>query len=197
MKLLSIDIESTGLSQNDLIIEFAMIPFDTDKRQIESSLQQHFLIQCPSFDKLKSNLDPWVIEHNEKLIKKAHEEGIPLGEFKKRLEDCLNDKKLRDYFSLKKNEGMIIFGKSLNAIDLPFLIRDLGWNFMRKYFHYHVVDLTSVVYSLVDLRCLPVEVLSGSALAKHYGIGEVAHTALEDAYNMALIYTKILKQFRK
>ena len=136
-----------------------------------------------------------MIEHNEDLIRRASKNGLPLKEFKSKLGDNLSDKKLRDYFELSDNETIVIFGKSLNAIDLPFLARDLGWDFMRKYFHHRVVDLTSVVHALVDLTHLPPNTLSGSELSKHYKMGEVAHTALEDARNMATIYMKILDEF--
>ena len=195
LKYLSIDIEATGLAKDDLIIEFAMVPFDTLERKIESSLERHFFIQCPPFEKLKSKLDPWVIEHNEDLIKRACKEGLPLEEFKKKLEENLTDKKMKNFFQLKDKESIVIFGKSLNAIDLPFLTRDLGWDFMRKHFHHHVLDLTSVVYALVNLGYLPPATLAGSELAKYYKMGDIAHTALEDARNMATVYMKILDQF--
>ncbi|MEK6626375.1 MAG: hypothetical protein AABY86_15505, partial [Bdellovibrionota bacterium] len=89
-------------------------------------------------------------------------------------------------------QKIVLFGKSMNALDLPLLNRDLGWEFMRKYFHHQVLDLSSVVRAFVDKRLLPPETVSGSALMKHLKMGEVAHTALEDAVNAAKIYLQLL-----
>ena len=60
MKYLSIDLEATGLGENCQIIEFAMIPFDTQFRRLEEPLARSVYIHCPSFEDLKPTLDPWV-----------------------------------------------------------------------------------------------------------------------------------------
>jgi len=192
MKYLSFDIEATGLAEDDLIIEFALIPFDTEAGKLEESLSWHTYVSCPSFEELKPRLDQWVIDHNKELIDKAHTDGINLSEFKNEFEAWLTSDKVKEYFKDQPIQKIILFGKSLNAIDLPFLNRDLGWNFMREYFHHQVLDLSSTVISLVDMGKLPKECLSGSGLMKHVGMGDVAHTALEDAVNTAKIYLKLL-----
>ncbi|MDD0852691.1 exonuclease domain-containing protein [Halobacteriovorax sp. GB3] len=192
MRYLSFDIEATGLGEKDYIIEFAMIPFDAKQRVLEEGLSKHFYIKCPSFDSMKKDLDPWVIEHNEELIKKAHKDGIEIERFKRELEIYVTNPTIKEYFQGQK---ITLFGKSMNAIDLPFMNRDLGWEFMRKHFNHRVHDLTSVTYSLIDLKCLPAKCESGSELMKHFNMGHVAHTALEDARNTALMYFKMLKQF--
>ncbi len=189
MRYLSFDIEATGLEEHDLIIEFAMVPFDVKSRTIESKLQKHFYIKCPSFADLKPQLNPWVIENNKELIQKASSEGITIELFKQELIDYFESDEIKDYFN---NQKVILFGKSMNAIDLPFLNRDLGWDFMRTYFSHRVNDLTSYSYNLIDMRQLPVDAESGGWLMDHLGMGEVAHTALEDAVNTAKMYFLLL-----
>ncbi len=192
MKYLSIDLEATGLGENCQIIEFAMIPFDTQFRRLEEPLARSVYIHCPSFEDLKPTLDPWVREHNEKIIRKAHSEGLMLSEFKEWLKKYLESPEVRNYFQTQK---IVLFGKSMNAIDLPFMNRDLGWEFMRRYFHHRILDLSSVGYGMVDMGQLPQGMDSGTNLMNHLGMGDVAHTALEDAKNTAIMYLKLLDKF--
>lgn len=192
MKYLSIDLEATGLHENCQIIEFAMIPFDTQFKRLEEPLARSTYIHCPSFEDLKPTLDPWVREHNEKIIRKAHSEGLMLTEFKVWLQTYLESKEVKEYFQTQK---IVLFGKSMNAIDLPFMNRDLGWDFMRKYFHHRILDLSSIGYGMVDLGNLPMGMDSGSNLMNHLGMGDVAHTALEDAKNTAIMYLKLLDKY--
>jgi len=193
MKYLSFDIEATGLKEDCVIIEFGMIPFDTKTAVLEDNLKYHTFVKCQSFEELKPSLDIWVVEHNEELIKKAHQTGISMEKLKSDLVAYLNKKEVKEYFGPEK---VILFGKSMNAIDLPFLNRDLGWDFMRQHFSHRVFDLTSVTYNLIDMGHLPVECESGSCLSEYLGIGEVAHTALEDAQNMAKMYLELIKRFK-
>lgn len=197
MRYLSIDIEATGLKENDYIIEFGMIPFCTESKKVEESLARNYYIKCPAFENLKPNLDQWVIEHNEKLIQKAHQFGMQLDKFKDELETYLIDKDVKNYFKNERKEKIILFGKSMSAIDLPFLNRDLSWEFMRKYFHHRNLDLSSIANALIDLNYIPPECSSGSQLMKFLGMGDVKHTALEDAKNTALMYLKLLEMFEK
>ena len=194
MKYLSFDIEATGLEEHDLVIEFGMVPFDAQTGEIHHELEKHFYIQCPSFEELKPNLNEWVIEHNETLIKKAHSEGLSISAFKEELIKYLESDPVKEYF---ENEKITLFGKSMSAIDLPFLSRDLGWEFMRKYFQHRQLDLSSVAYNMIDLGFIPTECTSGSYLMEYLGMGEVCHTALEDAVNTAKMYLKLLDQHSK
>lgn len=192
MKYLSIDLEATGLGENCQIIEFAMIPFDTQLKRLEDSLARSVYIHCPSFEDLRDSLDPWVREHNEKIIRKAHSDGLLMSEFREFLKKYLESPEVRTYFG---NQKIVLFGKSMTAIDLPFLNRDLGWDFMRKYFHHRNLDLSGIGYSLIDLGLLPMGMDSGSNLMNYLNMGEVAHTALEDAKNTAIMYLKLLDKF--
>lgn len=194
MKYLSIDIEATGLAENCHMIEFAMIPFDTQFKRLENSLARSKYIHCPSFEDLRDDLDPWVKEHNETIIRKAHKEGLTHNEFKTFLKNYLESPEVKNYFN---NEKIVLFGKSMTAIDLPFLTRDLGWDFMRKYFHHRNLDLSCIGYSFIDLGFLPEGMDSGKNLMSHFNMGEVAHTALEDAKNTAIMYLKLLESFEK
>lgn len=197
MRYLSIDIEATGLNENDFIIEFAMVPFCTENKTVEEALAREFTIHCPSFEELLPRLDPWVIEHNEALIRRSNKDGIPMENFKKELEAYLLSDVVKNYFKNDKNEKIILFGKSMSAIDLPFMNRDLGWNFMRKHFHHRNLDLSSTANTLIDLKFIPKECSSGSFLMNFLGMGEVKHTALEDARNTALMYIKLLNLYGK
>ena len=169
-----------------------MIPFHTKLKRLEEPLARSVYIHCPSFEDLRDSLDPWVREHNEKIIRKAHAEGMMMSEFKEYLRKYLESPEVRQYFGSQK---IVLFGKSMTAIDLPFMNRDLGWDFMRKYFHHRNLDLSGFGYSLIDLGLLPMGMDSGSNLMNYLNMGDVAHTALEDAKNIAIMYLKLLDKF--
>lgn len=195
MKYLSIDIESTGLEADSLIIEFGAAPFDTTKNDVTTTPFFHRYLSCPSFESLSPKLSSWVRENNEKLIRKAHSQGISIEQFKAELTQYLTSPEVREYFG---NEKIVLFGKSLSAIDLPFLTRDLGFAFMRDQFSHRNLDLTSVAYSMTDAELIPAKAGTGSSsLMKYFGMGEVPHTALEDARNTAIMYCKLLSEVKK
>jgi DNA polymerase-3 subunit epsilon len=194
MRYLSFDIEATGLAPECKIIEFAAIPFDTETGTLEHKLAFSTYVQCESFEQLEPSLDPWVIKHNKTLIETAHAKGLPLPEFKQKLSEYLEQDELQHYFEQK---SIVLFGKSMNAIDLPFLTRDLGDDFMRQYFCHRVLDFSSVCYQLMDMGLLPDGSESGSQLASFLKTQEVAHTALEDAVHMAEMYLQILKAHKE
>ncbi len=197
MRYLSFDLEATGLGEKDLIIEFAMVPFDSANDTIPLTMAKHFYVKCPSFESIKHKLDPWVIEHNRTLIEKAHSDGITLEEFKAEIRNYTRLPEVSEYFKDSPKGKIVLFGKSMNAIDLPFMNRDLGWDFMREHFHHQVLDLSSVAFALIDLGILPRECATGSGMMKYLGMGDVAHTALEDAVNTARMYLEILKKQKK
>jgi len=193
MKYLSFDIEATGLEVDAHIIEFAMIPFDTETRSFEERLSRQFYIKCPSYESLEDKLNPWVKENNKDLIIKAHETGIEMSEFKKNLEEYLNSSEIKSYFNDQK---VVLFGKSISAIDLPFLNRDLGWEWMNDHFHHRNLDLSCFTMGLIDMGLLEKGMDSGAKLMEFCGLGDVAHTALEDAVNTAKMYFMLLDRFK-
>ena len=189
MRYLSFDIEATGLEQHDLIIEFACIPIDIETKQIRNDLSFHTYIHCPSFSELEEKLSPWVRENNKDLIEKANKEGLQLDQFKQKLTQYLTSGNIKAFFN---NEKIQLLGKSINAIDLPFMNRDLGWEWMREIFSHRALDVTSATYTIIDQKKLPEECISGSKLMEYFEMGDVAHTALEDAINTAKLYLKMI-----
>jgi len=77
----------------------------------------------PYIRRTQAESEPWVIENNETLINKANTEGVSQEEFKSILETYLESEEVKKYFG---NERIVLFGKSISAIDLPFMNRDLG-----------------------------------------------------------------------
>ena len=102
-----------------------MVPVCSDTKTVHKELGYHSYIKCPSFKELKPGLDEWVIENNESLINKAHSQGTSISNFKSELIKYLELSEVKTYFNLPEQK-ITILGKSLNAIDLPFLNRDLG-----------------------------------------------------------------------
>jgi DNA polymerase-3 subunit epsilon len=194
MKYLSFDIEATGLEEDAFIIEFAMIPFDTETKEINQNLAKHFYVKCPSYESLEPNLNEWVKVNNKELITKAHSEGISLELFKEELENYLKSSDVKEYFD---NNRIMLFGKSISAIDLPFLNRDLGWEWMNKQFHHRNLDLSCFTLGLIDMGLLSPGMDSGAKLMEFLKMGDVSHTALEDADNTAKMYLKLLEMFPK
>ena len=189
-KYLSIDLEATGLEENDLIIEFAAVPVCSDTKRVDHQNSFHTFVECPSFEDLLPNLNPWVAENNKTLIMKSHEEGISLENFKNQFFDYLKSSDLNEYKN--KDRKFVLLGKSLNAIDLPFLNRDLGWQNMRDYFSHQVLDVSGIVRGLIDAKKIPSDCIKGSELALYLEMGEVMHTALEDAVQTAEMYFRLI-----
>ena len=189
MRYLSFDIEATGLGERDFLIEFAALPFDASTGVLEESLAWQTYVHCPSFEELRPGLNSWVVENNRKLIEKAHGEGLSPADFKRELTRYLKSPPVAQYFG---GEKPILFGKSVASIDIPFLKRDLGWDWFEQHFSHRQLDLSAVSYCLIDGGTLPESCSTGSGLMKHLGLGEVAHTALEDARNAAVMYLKLI-----
>lgn len=193
MKYLSFDLEATGLEEDAIIIEFAMVPFCTESMTLENDLARHYTLKCPSFEELAPKLNPWVKENNKTLIDKSFNEGISISDFKDKLEEYITSKEVKNYFS---NQKVMLFGKSISAIDLPFMNRDLGWDWMNKHFHHRNLDLSCFTLGLIDMGLLEKGMDSGAKLMNFLEMGDVSHTALEDAQNTAIMYLKLLKKFQ-
>jgi hypothetical protein len=188
-KYLSIDTEATGLEEDCYLIQFAFVPVDIKSKEVRTDLGREVLIQCPSFEELQPKLNPWVLENNEELIRRAHAEGITPAAFRAFVIEYLDSAPIKNFF---QNERPILLGKSLSALDIPIMKRYLSHDFMNKRFHHHTLDVTCVARFLVDCGLLPEGCQSSSKLIKHMGIRDnVNHTALSDAVDMGKIYLKL------
>lgn len=189
-RYLSLDTEATGLEIDCYLIQVALVPVDGASKTVLTDWGKEVLIQCPSFEELKPKLNPWVLEHNEELIRKAHKEGISPADFKKWMENYLTAPEIKKYFN---QERPTLLGKSMSALDIPVLTRYLGKDFMEKYFHHHTLDLTCVARFLTDVGKLPKGYHSTSKLLQHFKIRQKAeHTALSDATDMGHVYFKLI-----
>lgn len=194
-KYLSIDTEATGLEENCLMIQLAFVPVDAKNRVVDESLGREILIYCPSFEELKPNLNEWVLQHNEGLIRKAHAEGVKPEALKKIVTDYMEQPAMKKFFG---NERPLLLGKSMSALDIPLMNRYFGKAFMEKYFHHHTLDLTCLARGMVDGGILPPGSSGTSKLMKFFGIREEAtHTALNDAVDMGKIYFGLLDLMQK
>ena len=193
-RYLSIDIESTGLEDDAIIIEFGAVPVDAKTGIAHKEMAFHSFLKCPSFEDLKKagRLSDWVIENNETLIRTANEKGVDHATFLSNIDQYFNSAEIKEFFSGKQP---VVMGKSLTGIDIPFLIRDFGRKeFVQKYFYHRTVDISSVASAAVDAGKLPEGCTSSQKLAQHFGLGDdVAHTSIEDAIDVFKMYLGLLK----
>lgn len=194
-RYLSIDTEATGLREDTLLIQIAVVPTDPSKGEVREDLGWETLVHCPSFAELKPKLSEWVIENMEPLIHQAHEKGIPVAKCRDELDAYLTRPEIKEYFG---GERPILLGKSLSALDIPLMNRSFGWDWMQKSFHHHTVDVTCMGRTLVDAGYLPEGSASTTKLMQYFKIREVAeHTALQDAVDMAHIYSKMVEMVKR
>jgi hypothetical protein len=190
-KYFSIDTEATGLEEDTHLIQLAILPVDVEEGRIYTELGKEWLIKCPSFEELKPKLNPWVLEHNESLIRDAHSKGLTQTELKEKFKEYLESPELKKF---RGDTRPLFLGKSLSALDIPLMTRYFGKKFLETYFHHHTVDITCVARGLVDAGALPEGCESTTKLLRHFQIRDDArHTALSDAEDMANAYLKILK----
>lgn len=190
-KYLSIDLESTGLEDWAYIVEFGAVPICTKTRAIRTDLSFHAFLSCPSFEELSPKISQWVKEHNEGLIRTAHETGLSKEDFLKAFDEYMKSEAIVNFF---EGEKPLLMGKSLSALDIPLLSRDFGRDdFMKKYFYHRNLDVSCVAAKEVDKGTLPEGCTSSQKLAQHFGLGDdVDHTSISDAVNVAKMYFKIL-----
>jgi DNA polymerase III epsilon subunit-like protein len=193
-KYLSIDTEATGLTEDCVLIQLAFVPVDTSTGRVVRELGVEWLVHCKSFEELKPQLNSWVVENNEALIRNAHEKGITHAALTEEVKKYLKSPDMKAFFG---DARPVFLGKSLSALDIPLLTRTFGPDFMREYFHHHTLDVTCVARALVDSGLLPSGTESSGKLMKHFGLREEPeHTALADALDMADIYIKILEKLK-
>lgn len=189
-KYLSLDTEATGLEENCLMIQLAFVPVDTEKRIVDESLGREILIWCPTFEELKPNLNKWVLEHNEDLIRRANAQGVKKEDLPGVVREYLETPGLKKFFG---GERLPLLGKSMSALDIPLMHRYFGKTFMEKYFHHHTLDVTCVARGMVDAGILPTGTQSTTKLMQYFKLrSEATHTALNDAVDMGKIYFGLL-----
>jgi len=200
IKILSYDTETLGLEDPfnsvNQIIEFAMVAatvtIDKDDINLEifpTTFRR--VIKCPSFDVLKPNLTPWVMEHNKTLIDEAHLKGISDEDFKDDLDDYLTYVTI-DLFD---TEPILYLGKSMQSLDAPLLHKHLGWDFIQRWkINRNKIDIQDITRFLIQQDKLPIKSASSKSLVEFFGIkDDVNHTAIEDSIDMLKIYCKLLK----
>jgi len=195
MRYLSFDLEATGLMDKDLIIEIAFVPIDAATRTIEKECAFHRYVKCPTFEELKPNLNEWVIKNNKTLIETANQKGLTISELKAELSHYLTSPPIQSYFASNPDKKIILFGKSVNALDFPLLNRDLGREYLQQYFSHRTLDVTTSTMTLIDNGKLPADCMSGSKLMAYFKLGDVAHNAVDDAVNTAILYFNLLTLF--
>ena len=133
---------------------------------------------------------PWVIEHNEGLIRNAHEKGIPRGELKNFVSRYMESEPVRRFF---KDERPAFFGQSLERSGHPADDPRAG-----KAVHGKIFSPPHPRHHLRfprNGRCRS----SSAGLRVHHSTrptfrpaNDALHTALSDATDMAMIYFKQL-----
>ncbi len=190
-KYLSVDTEATGLTPECVLIQLAFVPVDTTANKVHTELGKEWLVQCASFEELKPSLNPWVVEHNEGLIRDAHSKGVPVPQLIGEVHAYMTTPEMKKFFG---DSRPIFLGKSMSALDIPLLTRTLGDDFMKQHFHHHTLDVTCVARALVDSGKMPPGTESSSKIMKYFGVREEPeHTALSDALDMGVIYLKMVE----
>ncbi len=172
LTFLSIDIESTGLKEEDECFEFSAI-------LIQNGL---VLNKFHQYLKVQATPSPWVEKNLKKNFLESQKNGLSKEEFVTNF-----------LFFLKDHKNLILLGKSLNALDIPFLKKILGYEVFYQYFSHRTLDLTSLAIFSILLKKIPSECLSGAHLNKFFHLGKIAHTALEDSENNINVLNKFLE----
>ena len=190
MRVLALDVETTGLQRDSHLIEFAMVCVDITERKIYKDMSYETLVKCPSYETLEPVLCNFVKNHNKNLIKEAHFDGLSPEDLKSEILDFLHSDKVTEFFG---NKPPKLFGKSLCGVDIPMLNLYFGSDFFRRNFSHVTLDLSSVAIFTSELD--GVKTTSSRELAKKYlGKDDVDHTALEDCYDCADILFKMLDE---
>lgn len=181
-KLLSLDIETTGLDKESHdILSIGMIVVDTDKVGKKPKLKDlpHLYIAikheevCGSLYALNMNKD--LIEG----IIKGHVEGARL------LDAVEAGNAIADFLDTHFGKNKItVIGKNAAAFDIPFLENYFWMALGDKRFRHRVIDVGSMYYDPNVLDEVP-NLKQCKELAGIDGI--VSHNALEDAFDVVLL----------
>jgi DNA polymerase III epsilon subunit-like protein len=120
--------------------------------------------------------------------------GLTADEVRKKFLGWLNN-----YFKQEieyQHMGIILAGKAIN-FDKYFVSTWLGSTLFNRYFHYHSIDVTGIVFFSMDCGALPEGGASLKTIAAKLGIAlENAHNSLEDIKATFKIYTKLVERLQ-
>ena len=183
------DTETTGVSEDSLLIQIAFVPMDQHGNTIDQ-LAKEWLIKCPSFQELYPKLNDFCRKNNEALITKSHKKGLDAEVVRKEIEDYLSSPAIKALFQNKKPT---LFGKSISALDMPKLVQTFGWDWVRSQFNHRVLDLGSLAMDYINRGKLPSDCESSDSLVKFFKLGTVSHLALDDCKQLAQVYQLMQK----
>lgn len=181
-KLLSLDIEATGLNkERHDILSIGMIVVDTDKVGKKPKLKDlpHLYIAI-KHEEISGNL--YALNMNKDLIEgivKGHVEGAKL------LDVVEAGQTIADFLDTHFGENKItVIGKNAATFDIPFIESQFWMTLGGKRFHHRVLDVGSMYYDPNVLDEVP-NLKQCKELAGIDGI--VTHNALEDAFDVVLL----------
>lgn len=194
-KALSIDLETTGLTDDSIILEFAAVPVEI-KEDCSYELSEdvfHFYFKSPTMPMLVKHygVDKFIQDNHAELVEKCNKEGKCSLEFLREFGKYME--RVKDTFF--NGEKPVLLGKSLSALDLPLLTRDFGRDeFIRKHFAHRNIEVSSLALALSNAGVLSKAETGSTGLAKRFlSKKDVDHTALGDAKDMPEIYSNLLK----
>lgn len=171
--MISVDIETLGLGIEAPIIQIGAVAFDPqgEPGTIEGCIE--FLVEHERYD----NVEPYAAAMNWKLLAALGDyENYQHGHIFISVDAAAEVfKEWLETFA----ENVTFTGKNFASFDLPRLQRLPGWNINH---HHRILDPGSMWYRPEDGCVLP----STKTCMERAGItGEVAHTAMEDAAQVA------------
>lgn len=181
MKMLSVDIETTGLDPDHCqILEIGAVLFDTDTYEVLGTFER--LVRPSGM----CTGEPYAIAMNGKLFYRlANGEGVHLWEATTQLQKWLHEHQVY--------HKITICGKNFASFDSKFLDKCSHWRSIPK--SHRVLDISSMYYNpdIHDERLPSTEECKTIA-----GLpGEVAHTALADAMDVVRLVTYKLDRLRR
>lgn len=207
MKIVSLDIETTGVSKDtdNQILEVSALIFDTNDKEYPS------IDNCPTFN-VRLNYDfisgsPFALNMNKKLIEdmvtyQKHKKEYDNGELEDQdlialCHQYLIPNELAEAFAswLIRNDitgDINIAGKNPGVFDIPFLVNTIpGWSELIKY-ERRFID-PAILYNREGDTRLP-DLSQCKERSGLFDILGVSHHALEDAEDIAkLVYHKLGK----
>lgn len=187
MKLLSVDIETTGLNPNTCsVLEVGAVLFDPDPVVGDGPTPR-----WQTFEKLIAHStftgEGYALQLNRDIIAeicgvdKTHREILRAAQVGPALSEWLNDN------GVTPDNKATIVGKNYDAFDRQFLNRLPGWNeFVGPYVERRALDVGSLYFRPGDGKVVGLE-----ACLRTIGVDtSVSHRALDDALQVATAVTR-------